>query len=1014
MRYIVSLFLLSVMPLFAQSFHTINIDGNNDFDLTNEKLQTTGTNISSYITWDKDYLYIAYSGNTNSGTLTDANRVIHIYIDSDPMKDPTQGTGTRYGENWRFQPYLPFSANYHYVFKTIDNTEYKTQYVSGSWAPVSFSTSNWKGSGYWELRIKRSDLGNPAQIYIAAYIEEDWDGGYIDGGIPSNLFTPGTTGGLINCNNHWLNYYLIDQIKSNASFHKDNYQWMLRLNTSTSALKDTTTYAGFAINASDSLDSGTDLPNPPVPPSNYLDVYFPHTNWTSHLGPNYCRDIKKYIDLTTASKTWGFSVNTDQSNTQVTVKLDQYTYLPASYSIFVYDYANDSLHNVRTKGDYVYNSGAAGARNFDLLIGNITSAPSIYVTPDTLNFGSIASGSSKMLNLQIKNTGDSTLLISNIVSSNSAFTFTGGTSHSIKKDSILFLPVTFRPVSALSYSGTLTITNNDSRNNNYVVTLKGSGLNKFPKISLSTSALNFGSIFVDKDTTLKCKIYNIGDTTLTISNIISGNTVYKINGAVSRSILKNDSSEVSITFSPKTAADYSSTVHFLSNDPSHPDTLISVTGTGISDTFVKKFTPGWSLMSIPVTPSNASTGSIIGDDITSFYAFTYSGNSGYYATDSMFIGHGYWLGIEDTANVDITGLPAIANVNCKLTPGWNITATPFIRTYGVNNIYFKRGAKVVNADSAASLGWIQKHFTGYNTAAKSYFAADTLKQWAGYWMPVLTDSLEMNFYYDSTFGGPLKTNDIKTNSISNWFVNVSASIDNSSDNMLQFGVNSNATDDFDAKYDLAKAPVSPSPDALETYFMHNNWSSLFTKYQSDIKAAFTAPQTGKSWQFRMFSKKAGNLILTWNNILSEIPEEIRNNFNFYLTSPSIPGAVNMLSSVSCSMQAAANSEYIFNINASPTGISDNGNKVYSFDLMQNYPNPFNPSTSISYSLPKDGMVKLEVFNMLGQKVGTLVQDYQRAGNHEVRFDASGLSSGAYYYRITTNGNSLTRKMILMK
>ncbi|MDP4117436.1 MAG: choice-of-anchor D domain-containing protein, partial [Bacteroidota bacterium] len=719
-------------------------------------------------------------------------------------------------------------------------------------------------------------------------------------------------------------------------------------------LQDTTTYAGFAVNASDSLDSGIDLPNPPVPPSNYLDVYFPHSNWASVLGPNYCRDVKKFIDLSSASTKWGFSVNTDKNNTSITLKLDQYTYLPAGYSMFLYDYAKDSLHNVRTKGDYVYNSGTGGIKNFDLLIGNITSSASIFVTPDTLNFGSIGAGSSKLLNLQIKNIGDSTLLISNIVSGNSAFTFTGGTAHSIKKDSILFLPVTFRPTAATSYNGTLTISSNDTRHSSYVVTLKGTGLNKFPRIALSTTTLNFGSTFIDRDSTLKLKIYNTGDTTLSITNITSGNTVFKINGSTSRTILKNDSSEVSVTFRPKSAIDYSTGIHFLSNDPIHPDTLTNVTGTGISDSFVKKFIPGWSLMSIPVTPANASPGSIIGDDITSFYTFSYSGNSGYYTADSLYTGRGYWLGIEDTANIDITGIPATSNFNSKLTPGWNIISTPFIRLYGINNIYFKRGAKVVNADSASSLGWIQKQFTGYNPVSKSYFAEDTLAQWSGYWLPVLTDSVEMNFYYDSTFGGPLKINDIKTNSITNWLVNISSSIDNSSDNLLQFGINSNAVDGFDSKYDLAKAPISPSPDAFETYFMHNDWNSLFTKYQRDVKHSFEYPQVGKSWQFRMYAKKAGNLTLSWENIASEIPEEIKSKYNFILTGPSVPNSINMLTATSYSMQVSANSEYIFNINSVATSVGENGNKIYSFELMQNYPNPFNPSTSISYSLPKDG------------------------------------------------------------
>jgi len=86
-----------------------------------------------------------------------------------------------------------------------------------------------------------------------------------------------------------------------------------------------------------------------------------------------------------------------------------------------------------------------------------------------------------------------------------------------------------------------------------------------------------------------------------------------------------------------------------------------------------------------------------------------------------------------------------------------------------------------------------------------------------------------------------------------------------------------------------------------------------------------------------------------------------------------------------------------------------------FGLNQNYPNPFNSSTVISYQLPKSSNVDLSVYNLLGQKVATLVSQYQQAGRYDVAWDATGFNSGIYFYRLKTpDGFKKTRKLVLLK
>jgi hypothetical protein len=85
-----------------------------------------------------------------------------------------------------------------------------------------------------------------------------------------------------------------------------------------------------------------------------------------------------------------------------------------------------------------------------------------------------------------------------------------------------------------------------------------------------------------------------------------------------------------------------------------------------------------------------------------------------------------------------------------------------------------------------------------------------------------------------------------------------------------------------------------------------------------------------------------------------------------------------------------------------------------FALLQNYPNPFNPATSITYDLPEVTHVRLEIWNPIGQRIAVLVDEIQQPGYHETKFDATGLASGIYLYRLTAGTFVATKKMIVMK
>ena len=98
-----------------------------------------------------------------------------------------------------------------------------------------------------------------------------------------------------------------------------------------------------------------------------------------------------------------------------------------------------------------------------------------------------------------------------------------------------------------------------------------------------------------------------------------------------------------------------------------------------------------------------------------------------------------------------------------------------------------------------------------------------------------------------------------------------------------------------------------------------------------------------------------------------------------------------------------------------TEITPVGNSVpEAYKLEQNYPNPFNPATTISFSIPKNGLVSLKVYDILGKEVATLVNTQLNSGQYNVNLNASNLGSGIYFYTLKAGDFVETKKMMLVK
>jgi hypothetical protein len=181
-----------------------------------------------------------------------------------------------------------------------------------------------------------------------------------------------------------------------------------------------------------------------------------------------------------------------------------------------------------------------------------------------------------------------------------------------------------------------------------------------------------------------------------------------------------------------------------------------------------------------------------------------------------------------------------------------------------------------------------------------------------------------------------------------------------------------------------------------------------------------ALETGYDYGFVDVSSNNGTSwarIATFNGLDSSTWKLQSFNISSY-----VGGSSNMLVRFrdSCDTNLNWDGWYVDNINVTayqvaPLSAGNNGALVPAkYELNQNYPNPFNPTTKINFALPKDGFVKITIFDLLGREVRTLVNENKTAGYYSVDFSGDNLSSGFYFYKMESASFVETKKMMLIK
>ncbi|MFQ5638244.1 MAG: T9SS type A sorting domain-containing protein [bacterium] len=353
----------------------------------------------------------------------------------------------------------------------------------------------------------------------------------------------------------------------------------------------------------------------------------------------------------------------------------------------------------------------------------------------------------------------------------------------------------------------------------------------------------------------------------------------------------------------------------------------------------------------------------------------------------------------------------VCNDTIRVYEGWNLIATPFNFPVGRESLHLVN----TGSDNDAGIS-LRSYERGWNIV-------DVMDTWKGYAFFVTKardSSGETPIYLvvepKAVPGRVAKASAPFELQPGDWRIQISGRAGEQRDVENWAGVQMNATHAYD-KFELAEPPVIGQ--YLSLAFPHPEWRLAVDNFSTDIRPAVEQEQV---WEFE---------------VKTNLPKtEVRLSFNFIGDFPKEPEVHLLDDALQLSQNLRVNTEYSFQSGSQGSTkrlklivgsqefalkqAGDVGLAPEKFELLQNFPNPFNPETSIRYNLAEATKVTFEIFDLLGRKVSTLVDNqHQEIGFYTVSWngrDRNGkpAASGVYIYRITTESQTFTRKMILMK
>ncbi len=245
-------------------------------------------------------------------------------------------------------------------------------------------------------------------------------------------------------------------------------------------------------------------------------------------------------------------------------------------------------------------------------------------------------------------------------------------------------------------------------------------------------------------------------------------------------------------------------------------------------------------------------------------------------------------------------------------------------------------------------------------------------------------------------------------------VNIPINIsDGSSSDTLWFGLDPSATNGIDLLLNENELPPLPPSGIFDARFVGTGLTPpvpIGNGLERDYREGNTNFSGEKKHRLKYQTGSGSSIMISWWNIPFEMSIRIQDIITGSLIDTIFNGSGNYLV-----LNPIGFSSLNFSVTYSfITAAETDAEMPVGFALQQNYPNPFNPVTKINYSLSKDDITQLSVYNSSGKLIRLLVDSYQTSGYHYAMFNASDLSSGIYFYKLQSGKNTIAKKMLVVK